>query len=434
MRTRFKTVGLTVIFLLLIINSCKKEEPPIVKTYETRNIRTTEATSGGRVTDEGSGSVTTRGVCWSSGSNPTISDSKTTDGSGVGDYDSDITGLSPATTYYVRAYATNSSGTGYGEVLSFKTTGTVPKVTSLQPLMIYTDEATLSAIVNPCLLTSNVSFEYGETAGYGNSIDYTKNLYYADQPVAIRISGLTPGTTYHFRVKGVNSLGTSYGEDKVFQTTQPVADIDGNQYNTVTIGTQTWTSRNLETTRFNDGTEIPLVTDDNTWAVLDSPGLCWYDNNELQSKGTFGALYNWYTVNHGGICPSGYHVLTFDEWITFMTFLGDNWFYYGGSLGLANGLYLVSDTGWNYSSVAGSIGNTDLPELRNITRFSVLPAGIRDADQKVFRSRGSYSTFWTSSEEYADYAYILSFSFDGTIPDYGYQKGTYGYSIRCLKD
>jgi uncharacterized protein (TIGR02145 family) len=434
MKTRFQTIGLMVIFSLLVVSSCKKENPPVVKTYETRNIMATAATSGGSVTDAGSGTVTTRGVCWSTGSNPTLSDNKTSDGSGVGDFDSQITGLLPATTYYVRAYATNSSGTGYGPVLSFKTAGTVPKATSLQPLMIFGDGATLSAIVNPCLLTSTVSFEYGQTAGYGNSVDYTKYLYYADQKIAIRISGLTPGTTYHFRVKAVNSLGTSYGDDMIFQTTQAVADNVGNQYNTIVIGSQTWTSRNLETTMFNDSTEIPLVTDDSTWAVLDTPGMCWYNNDELQSRETYGALYNWYAVSNGKLCPAGFHVATIDEWITFVSFLGENWFYYGGYIGMSAGILMANETGWDYSSVVESIGNTDLPDFRNITGFSVLPAGIRDASQKVYSSRGSYSSFWTTTENYADYSDIVGFSFDGTIPEYGYQKRTNGYSIRCLKN
>jgi uncharacterized protein (TIGR02145 family) len=433
MRTRFHAAGLGCLLLLFITYSCKKEEVPTVKTYETRNVMATVATSGGRVTDAGSDAVNARGVCWSTTSNPTISDSKTSDGTGVGDFDSQITGLSPATTYYVRAYATNGSGTGYGEVLSFKTAGTVPKATSLQPLMICGDEATLSANVNPCLVTSTVSFEYGQTAGYGNSIDYTKNLYYADQKIAIRISGLTPGTTYHFRVKAVNSLGTSYGEDMIFQTTQPVADIDGNMYNTLTIGSQTWTSRNLETTRFNDGTEIPLVTDDASWSELyysGSPAFCWYNNDESQSKGTYGALYNWYTVNHGNLCPVGYHVPTYAEWFSLMSSLDANMTYFGGSMGMT----MATDTGWAYFDTNAAIGNTDYPEYRNITRFSVLPAGIRDANLQVFRTRGTYSIFWTSTEADNLESYSIGFGYDQVNVIESANIKAHGFSVRCLKD
>jgi uncharacterized protein (TIGR02145 family) len=431
MRKRIQTVGLTVIFLLIIINSCKKEEPPTVKTYETRNIGTTVATSGGQVSNAGSGSVTARGVCWSTESNPTISGSKTLDGSGVGDYDSQISGLGPATTYYVRAYATNSSGTGYGEVLSFKTTGNAPAVTSLQPLLVYTNEATLAARINPYFVASDVSFEYGGTTGYGNSVTYNKNPVTYDHSIAMKISGLTPGTTYHFRVKAVNSLGTTYGNDMTFNTTQPLLDIDGNSYNTVTIGSQTWTNRNLETTRFSDGTEIPLVSDDNTWTGLQSPGFCWYNNDDSQSKGTYGALYNWYAVANGNACPSGYHVPAYEEWNTLMTFLDGNQFCFEiGSMGMA----LASDTGWTFSSVRTAIGNTDYPEYRNTIFFLTLPAGVRDADLKVFRSRGEYSAFWTSTEESAQNAIVRDFSYDQVYSNLTFAKKEHGYSIRCLKD
>ena len=86
------------------------------------NITENSADCGGNVTDHGGSSVTARGVCWSTNPNPTISNQHTTNGSGTGSFTSSITNLSPGTTYYVRAYATNSVGTGYGEVRTFTTT------------------------------------------------------------------------------------------------------------------------------------------------------------------------------------------------------------------------------------------------------------------------------------------------------------------------
>ena len=203
-----------------------------------------------------------------------------------------------------------------------------------------------------------MSFEYGETTSYGNSVTYNQNPVTYDHSVAVRISDLTPGTTYHFRVKAVNSLGTSYGEDMTFNTTQPLPDIDGNSYNTVTIGSQTWFNRNLETTRFNDGTKIPLVSDGTIWAGLVTPGFCWYNNDELQSKGTYGALYNWYVASHGDVCPSGYHVPTYQEWITLMNFLVENQSYFGGSMGMT--LWPVIQAG-HTAGLRIAIGNSDYP-------------------------------------------------------------------------
>ena len=96
--------------------------PPTVTTNQIWEYSSTEAyDAGGNVTDEGSASVTARGVCWSTSQNPTISDNKTNDGSGLGPFQSIIQGLSPSTTYYVRAYATNSAGTGYGNQVYFTT-------------------------------------------------------------------------------------------------------------------------------------------------------------------------------------------------------------------------------------------------------------------------------------------------------------------------
>ena len=93
--------------------------PPTVTTTTVSSINSTTATSGGDVTDQGGTTVSARGVCWSTSQNPTTSDSKTTDGTGTGSYTSDITGLTPGTLYYVRAYATNSVGTSYGSQASF---------------------------------------------------------------------------------------------------------------------------------------------------------------------------------------------------------------------------------------------------------------------------------------------------------------------------
>ena len=94
---------------------------PTVSTAEVTNITLTTATSGGTVTDDGWAEITARGVCWSTLSNPTISDKKTVDGAGLGAFTSAITGLAPEVPYHVRAYATNSAGTGYGEDVTFST-------------------------------------------------------------------------------------------------------------------------------------------------------------------------------------------------------------------------------------------------------------------------------------------------------------------------
>ncbi|MDD3945558.1 MAG: M12 family metallopeptidase, partial [Bacteroidales bacterium] len=94
---------------------------PSVVTLSITDITENSAISGGNITADGGAAVTVRGVCWSTSENPTTANSKTTDGTGVGDFTSNLTGLSPSTTYYVKAYATNSKGTAYGEQKTFTT-------------------------------------------------------------------------------------------------------------------------------------------------------------------------------------------------------------------------------------------------------------------------------------------------------------------------
>jgi len=114
-------IGLYLFILSNLISSCKKEEVPTLITTEITDITGTSALSGGNIINEGTSTVLTRGVCWSTNSKPTIEDSKTTDGAGAGSFSSKITGLTGLTTYFVRAYAINEAGTGYGMALSFTT-------------------------------------------------------------------------------------------------------------------------------------------------------------------------------------------------------------------------------------------------------------------------------------------------------------------------
>ena len=117
----FRIIGLGFLIFSSLFLSCKKKEVPVVTTTIVSNITATTANSGGNVTDEGSSTVISSGVCWSTGTTPTIADNKTSDAAVAGGFTSNITGLNRATVYYVRAYATNSVGTGYGNKISFTT-------------------------------------------------------------------------------------------------------------------------------------------------------------------------------------------------------------------------------------------------------------------------------------------------------------------------
>lgn len=120
-KQNFKNFPLIILGVCLVLASGCKKDVPVLTTTAVTEITNNTAISGGDITSEEGSAVTARGVCWSTGQTPTIADNKTTDGAGTGKFSSGLSGLYPYTTYYVRAYATNSAGTGYGNVISFTT-------------------------------------------------------------------------------------------------------------------------------------------------------------------------------------------------------------------------------------------------------------------------------------------------------------------------
>jgi len=211
------TILLIVVSVLL---GCKKEEVPVLTTSAVTSITGTTATSGGSITSEGSSTVINRGVCWSTGTTPTISDSKTQDGAGAGSYTSSLTEMNAATIYYVRAYATNEVGTGYGMAMSFTTLGQSPTPASSAATNINVTTATLNGSVNANYLSTVVTFDYGTTNSYGSTATAIQSPISGNTITnsSVDITGLTAGTIYHFRLKAVNSLGTTYGSDLTFTT------------------------------------------------------------------------------------------------------------------------------------------------------------------------------------------------------------------------
>jgi uncharacterized protein (TIGR02145 family) len=209
-----------------LIFSCKKKSVPDITTTEVTGITGTAASCGGLITDEGSGHVVLRGVCWSTESLPTTDDSKTIEGEETATFTSNISGLNGATEYFVRAYATNSAGTGYGLAISFKTLGEAPVPLNLETTNISTTGATLNGTVNANYLSTDAAFEYGTSTEYGQSAIATPAFITGSTGVNItaNIAGLMPGTAYHFRIKAVNSIGTTYSSDAGFVTSGKVPD------------------------------------------------------------------------------------------------------------------------------------------------------------------------------------------------------------------
>lgn len=204
------------------LHSCKKD--PVLPTLTTTTVTAVtinSATSGGNITANGGAEVTARGVCWGTAANPTISGSKTSDGIDIGSFASAITGLTANTDYYVRAYATNSVGTAYGNELTFKTLAIVgATVTTATPTFTAT---TATAGGNVTLDGGAAVTERGicwSTAANPTTTTGTKVPAAAGGLGAftVSITGLQPGTTYHVVAYAINSSATTYGSDVPFTT------------------------------------------------------------------------------------------------------------------------------------------------------------------------------------------------------------------------
>jgi len=206
-----------------------------------------------------------------------------------------------------------------------------------------------------------------------------------------------------------------------------VTDIDGNVYHTVTIGSQVWMVENLKTTKYNDNTSIPLVTDSASWISLTTPGYCWYNNDAANNKNVYGALYNWYTVNTGKLAPAGWHVPTHDEWTTMITYLGNDSVAGGkmkstGTLEAGTGLWHTPNSGAN-----------------NKSGFTALPGGYRAgtaSSNGMSANIGELGIWWTATEYDNSHSWNYYLVTNIVQVNYGYQDGekTYGYSVRCVKD
>ena len=196
-----------------------------------------------------------------------------------------------------------------------------------------------------------------------------------------------------------------------------VTDVDGNVYSTVTIGTQEWLVGNLKTTKYSDGTSIPLVTNDGAWNALLTPGYCWYNNDEATYKDPYGALYNWHTINSGDLCPIGWHVPTHSEWIELTDYLG----------GLAEAGGKLKEAGtehWN-SPNAGAT---------NESGFTALPGGYR-FDNGAFDFINIFGYWWSASEANNPFnSWYRELSYYGSNVYELFCVKKSGFSVRCLKD
>ena len=226
--------------------------------------------------------------------------------------------------------------------------------------------------------------------------------------------------------------GGDNGGDDTFDSTH-VTDIDGNVYNAVRIGNQVWTTEDLRTTRFNDGSAIPYVTDQTEWITLTTPAFCYYKNSEdTDTIQKYGALYNWYAVSNALLAPEGWHVPSIAEWDTLFQYLiahGYNWD--GTQDGNKIAKAIAAQSVWRSSEVPGSIGN-DLSR-NNSSHFNALPSGCR-FQSGVFGFRGVENHWWSTTGTYANHAFsIYLLNERVSVATHAHYRHE-GFSVRLIKD
>jgi uncharacterized protein (TIGR02145 family) len=341
----------------------------------------------------------------------------------MGKFNATLENLEPNTHYNVRAFAENSVGIAYGNNVEFVTNMAPPAVTT----------AAISDI-------AAVSATCGGTVTYDGGAPITaRGVCWSTEPqpdindphttevggqgtFISSLSNLSPANVYYVRAYVRNQSWTVYGDQITFRT--KLTDAEGNLYNTILIGTKLWMAENLRTTRLNDNTLIPEITGNTEWVGTSSPAYCWYDNNS-SFKSTYGALYNWYSVNTGKLCPAGWHVPTDQEFSALEVTLGmgadqsEIW----GWRGTDHGLKMKNTTGWDNN------GNGS-----NSSGFTALPGGYRYGTDGQFFLQTTITYWWTSSEHDADRGWYrrLDSSSDQVYRASTSKKG--GKYIRCVKD
>jgi len=392
--------------------------PGVVTTDSTvSSIYSTTVICGGNVLDLGSvpGS-NSHGICYSTSPNPTTSSSVAGAGSGMGAFNVKLTGLTPSTTYYFRAYVTNARGTTYGAEWTFTTREdgyepepTLPVVNTVS----VTGVTAASALFNGSVTDDGYADVTARGFCWGLYPNPTLDSTYSVDGSGLgtfshSIAQLHDATTYYVRAYATNSVGTVYGEQLTFTTDtltnlscgqMRVEDPDGNFYSTVLIGNQCWMKENLRTTHYADGEEIPFSS-----ATYVEAAHYFYPGGNANNVEAYGLLYNWNAAMHGenytnnsaptgvqGICPDGWHLPSYAEINTLISYVRATPEYLCNNA-TTNISKAMADSLYWLSSTAVCTPGYD-PSSNNATGFSARPAAISSAANRL--GRDAY--FYTSS-------------------------------------
>lgn len=241
------------------------------------------------------------------------------------------------------------------------------------------------------------------------------------KPTTLAGYGITDGVNKEY----IDNILEAYGITLPDNYAGILTDIEGNTYRTVTIGYQTWMAENLRTGTFKTGEAIPWITKDDDWKHRTTPAYCWADETD---KAKYGCFYNWYTVNTGNLCPTGWHVPSDAEWQQF-------------ELALGMSGYVVNQTDWRGTNEGGKLKEkgtahwiTPNTGATNETGFSAIPAGYRDGVLGSMHNIGYYGYLWTSSEYDSSNGWKRQLGyFSEQIYRWPGHKSS-GFCVRCIKD
>jgi len=391
--------------------------PAVLATVITKPvtaITSTSATSGGTISLTGGAPHSEKGLVYSTSTNPTVSNTKLIDSTAGSDWTTNITGLTGNTKYYIRAYAINSVGPGYGGLDSFVTSPIIPSLTTTAVTSV-TQTSSISGgnissdggspitargivwskTVNPVLGTPSTSTDGAITTGA-----FTSN-----------ITNISSGITYYVRAYATNAIGTAYGSQQIF-TSLPIIDSSNNQYTTININGLEWFRENLKTSKYANGDSIENVPTAGDWGLRTSGAWVYYDN-DVNNDIIYSKLYNWYAVSDvRGLCPTGSRVATDADWTSLTALYGND---------AAAGNELKATTLWTTPNVNS-----------NTSGFGALPGGGRGSLN--FGDLNNKGFWWTSTPFDASnsYARRLEYNTD-TVTRYA-ENDKFGFSVRCVKN
>ena len=365
----------------------------LVITSTPTLIRTNSAVMGGLITVAPGNTIIRRGVTWkvlNSNSSSTLGDVV----GGAGVFSLPISNLAPSTNYIYQAYAIdNNNKWVFGNEISFTTKAiSIATITTLSSTFLTSSRATIGGNIledgGAPISESGVVYSNSPNPSISNSKVVNSS---ANSSFMLNLSGLTPNTKYYVRAYAKNIQGVAYGNEISITTsvltvnTGSITDLDGNVYKTVQIGTQVWMAENLKTTKYNNGNAIPNISDGIAWKDLTTGAYCSY-NNSVVNKLTYGSLYNYYAINNGNVCPTGWHVPSNEEWDVLIAFLGGE--------AVAGGKMKEAGTvNW----IAPNKGAT------NSSAFKALPSGTRRFDPfygyHTFKWLGVDGVWWSSTLE-----------------------------------